>query len=173
MKKMLLSMLTACIVLTASAQQENLSEKFYNAKLAEVTQRLNITDAQKDQFNALYKQYNDDMRATFGKREKHEKPTTAKEAAELLNKRLDRQEKAIGVRRTYIDKFAKVLDADQLTRLFSIENQMQRKVMDRRNRQGMGKGDGQRMAQRKGMHGNRRQGDASATQSTTESAKTE
>lgn len=166
-------MLTACLVMTASAQQENLSEKFYNAKLAEMTQRLNITDAQKEQFNALYKQYNDDMRATFDKREKHEKPTTTREVVELLKKRLDRQEKAIDVRRNYIDKFAKVLDADQLTRLFTIENQMQRKVMDRRNRQGMRKGDGQRKGMRKGMRGNRQQGTASTTPGTTETTKTE
>lgn len=166
MKKLFLSLLTVCLVMTASAQQKSLNEKFYDAKLAEVTQRLNITDAQKEQFNALYKQYNDDMRATFGKREKHERPTTTKDAAELLKKRLDRQEKAIDVRRTYIDKFAKVLDADQLTRLFTIENQMQRKVMDRRNRQGMRKGDGQHKGMRKGMRGNRQQGTASTAEAT-------
>ncbi len=43
---------------------------------------------------------------------------------------------------------------------------MQRKVMDRRNRQHMRKGDGRHKGMRKGMRGNRQQGTVSAAEAT-------
>jgi hypothetical protein len=98
-------------------------------------------------------------------REKHERPTTTKDAAELLKKRLDRQER-LSTCAGHISISLPSVDADQHNRCSNREPDAA-KVMDRRNRQGMRKGTVSiRYAQ--GHGGNRQQGTASARSHETE-----
>ena len=59
------------VALTTSAQEKNrerLAENFFNAKVAELALRLNMTAEQKEKFIPIYRRYNDEMKATFGPR---------------------------------------------------------------------------------------------------------
>ena len=59
------------------------------------------------------------------------KPTTTAEAATHMKKQLEKQKKAQQIRIDYVDKFAKVLTAEQLMRLYYTEDHIQYKLMHR------------------------------------------
>ena len=156
MKKIVITLIAGLAALTAFAQEkgEDMSQRFFDAKIREFVYMLEITDAQKPDFVAVYKLYNDEMRATIGKKEKPDKrPDTPEAAAAAVKSRLENQNKAQEVRIKYVDQFAKVLEPKQLLRLYDVEAQIQHKLMDRQNGpKGNGKGHGNGKAH--GNHGN-------------------
>ena len=86
------------------------------------------------------------------------KQITMEEAVKLEKGKVERQQKAQAVKLQYIDEFAKVLEADQLVRLYSVENQIQQKLHSRqqgRGGQGMrgGRPNGPRPGNRPGGSG--------------------
>ena len=136
MKKILLSFLIGLSALTAFGQSQggDVNQRYFDAKIREFVYRLNLTDQQRDAFIPIYKRYNDEMRAAVGEREKpDERPATAEEAAALAKARIERQQLAQSIRMKYVDEFAAVLDPDQLSRLYEVESQIQRKLMSRKN----------------------------------------
>ncbi|MCH3995274.1 MAG: Spy/CpxP family protein refolding chaperone [Prevotella sp.] len=139
MKKVLLSFLMVLSALTISAQStrtDSIREKIFDGKVNEMVTRLKLTDQQKTAFVPLYKSYNEDMQAAMKKTKKPaSKPTTSSEVAELIKSHLESQKKAIDVREKYIDKFSKVLDADQLGKFLRVENRIQLRIRQRKNHQ--------------------------------------
>lgn len=121
--------------LAAYAQENSgeVSQRYFDAKIREFVYRLELSDQQKEQFVPIYKQYNDEMREKVGERPKRgEKPATAEEAAALEKARIERQQTAQAIRLKYVDAFAKVLNPDQLSRLYDVESQIQKKLMKRK-----------------------------------------
>lgn len=141
MKRILITLIAGLSVLTAFGQEkkgEDMEQRFFDAKIREFVYILDIKDSQKPDFVAVYKRYNDEMRAAIGKKEKPlKRPETAEAAAAALKSRLENQNKAQEIRIKYVDDFAKVLEPGQLLRLYDVESQIQHKLM---NRQG-GHGD--------------------------------
>lgn len=148
MKKMILSALLFATVLSAAAQNEkndSIYEKFLNAKVRELTYRLEITDEQKANFVNVYRKYNDEMRAAWGARHKKapkaelaekkdkSKQLSSADVANAKRKQMERQQKAQNVQMKYLDEFAKVLDAKQLNKFYETEAKIQKKLMERRN----------------------------------------
>ncbi|GAA6528804.1 MAG: Spy/CpxP family protein refolding chaperone [Prevotella sp.] len=135
MKRLLLSFVLVLSVLSLSAQDnrtDSIREKVFESKVNEMVTRLKLTDEQRTAFVPIYKSYNEDMRAVMGKRKKWSKPTSSKEAAELIKNHLERQKKAIDVREKYIDKLSTVLDAGQLSRFLRVENRIQFQISQRK-----------------------------------------
>ena len=117
--------------LSASAQTlsaDSLSARFFEAKVNELAERLHFTDAQKAEFVPVYRRYTDEMIAACGgyQRPLHQK--SSEEAAASLNEYLQLQQRALAVRQKYVGQFAAVLDAQQLSRLYSADNMLQRKI---------------------------------------------
>ena len=111
-----------------------MSQRFFDAKIREFVYRLDIKDSQKADFVAVYQRYNDEVRATMGKKERPDKkPETAEAAAAAVKSRLENQNKAQDIRIKYVDEFAKVLTPEQLLRFYEVEAQIQHKLMDRKN----------------------------------------
>lgn len=146
MKRLFLSILVAMMAFTAfcQEQEESVKQRFFDAKIREFVYRLELTDQQKEQFIPIYKRYNDEMKATVvGNREKRPTPpATAEEAAALEKSRIERQQAAQAIRMKYVDEFATVLNPGQLSRLFEVESQIQRKLMNRKSGHGPGQGRG-------------------------------
>ena len=83
---------------------------------------------------------------------------TKEEAIKIEKSKIERQQKLQEVKLQYLDEFAKVLEADQLVRLYSVENQIQQKLHSRqqgRGGQGMrgGRPNGPRPGNRPGGSG--------------------
>lgn len=151
MKRILITLIAGLSVLTAFGHQkkgEDMEQRFFDAKIREFVYILDIKDSQKPDFVAVYKRYNDEMRAAIGKKEKPlKRPETAEAAAAALKSRLENQSKAQKIRIKYVDDFAKVLEPGQLMRLYNVEDKIQHKLMDRKHGnkgQGKGKGKGPR-----------------------------
>ena len=145
MKRFLISLLIGLSALTAFGQEKSdaVNQRYFEAKIRELVYHLNLTDAQKEAFIPIYRRYNDEMRAVVGERKKPEsRPGTSEEAAAVAKARIERQQQAQSIRMKYVDEFATVLEPDQLNRLYEVEGQIQRKLMNRKdgNRRGEGRG---------------------------------
>lgn len=145
MKRLLISLLIGFSALTAFGQEksEAVNQRYFEAKIRELVYHLNLTDQQKEAFIPIYRRYNDEMRAVVGERKKPEsRPGTSEEAAAVTKARIDRQQQAQSIRMKYVDAFATVLKPDQLSRLYEVEGQIQRKLMNRKdgNRRGESRG---------------------------------
>ncbi len=158
-----LLLLTSLSVAAQNAKNDSINEKFFNAKVRELTYRLDIKDEQKKEFVDVYRRYNDEMRSVWGaqrakkamkaaksadaqKKELRQKRTSTDVAA-AQKRKMERQQKAQNVQMKYIDEFAKVLDANQMSKFFEVESKIQKKLMDRKNNGRKGqfrKGDGKR-----------------------------
>ncbi|MGN1210081.1 MAG: Spy/CpxP family protein refolding chaperone [Candidatus Cryptobacteroides sp.] len=133
MKRMLLPILLCLSSLTAICQEkaDDVNNKFFDAKIREFVYRLELTDSQRDAFIPIYKRYSDEMREIVGDKKRYQDPAeTSEEAATRAKERIERQQKAQSVRLKYVDEFATVLNPSQLGRLFEVENQIQRKLMN-------------------------------------------
>ncbi len=149
MKQTLISLLLL-VALTATAQEKDwkqLREKFFNAKVSELAQQLELTDEQKAGFVPIYRQYNDEMRATMGppfpSRGPHKdgagqndgdaqkKPLTDEERLARTKMHMERQQKAQAIRLKYVDEFSKVLTPKQVNKFFEVEFEIQKKLMNR------------------------------------------
>ncbi|MGN0188519.1 MAG: Spy/CpxP family protein refolding chaperone [Candidatus Cryptobacteroides sp.] len=137
MKKIFLTILLCFSALAAFCQEkaEEVNQKYFDAKIREFVYRLELTDSQRDAFIPIYKQYSGEMRAAVGARQKDkERPATSEEAAARTKEHIERQQRAQAVRLKYVDEFAAVLKPGQLSRLYDVEDQIQRKLMNEKNK---------------------------------------
>ena len=137
MKKIVVIMVLALIRFNTVArddQSSTLNERFYQAKLKELVYRLHITDSQKKKFEPLYRSYCEEMRALWNERTAPIKPGTSSDAAAIAKRKMEMQQRAQGIRIKYIDKFATVLNANQVDRLYEVESIIQQKLKERQNK---------------------------------------
>ena len=137
MKKIMIWMVMAVVCLTAAASDgkgSSLNERFYQAKLREMTYRLHITQEQQKKFEPMYRDYCEEMTALWNERKKPFKPSTSSDAAQLAKRKMELQQRAQGIRMKYIDKFATVLNTTQVDRFFEGESIIQTKLKERKNR---------------------------------------
>ena len=165
MKQAILTILFLFTAAVASAQQkedENFSKRLFEARLAEISLRLNLSDEQKNKFAPIYEQYCHEMSELRGRsREGHrpmrpgmkpgmkpnmrpdrnERPEGKENISDAdkvkhMKERMERQKKAQEIRLNYADKFATILTDKQLLEFFEVENGIQEKLQKRafRNR---------------------------------------
>jgi hypothetical protein len=59
--------------------------------------------------------------------------STSTDAAASAKRKMEMQQRAQGIRMKYIDKFATVLNANQVNRIYEVESLIQKKLKERRN----------------------------------------
>lgn len=129
-------MVMALVSLSAMASgnaAHSLNERFYQAKLREMVYRLHITTEQQKKFEPIYRDYCEEMTALWNDRKKPIKPSTSTDAAAMAKRKMEMQQRAQGIRMKYIDKFATVLNANQIDRFFDVESAIQKKLKERRD----------------------------------------
>ncbi|MCR4700055.1 MAG: Spy/CpxP family protein refolding chaperone [Bacteroidaceae bacterium] len=133
MRQYIITLLLMLSTASASAQNtQKLNERYFQAKVRELTMRLDMSDSQKEKFVPIYRRYSEEMRATVGEYKKPAKPLTNEERLALTKRKMERQQQAQSIRMKYVDEFATILSADQVSRFFEVENEIQRKLMQRR-----------------------------------------
>lgn len=119
----------------ASAQNvQKINERYFQAKVSELALRLEMTDSQKTKFIPVYRRYSEEMRLTVGVKQRPSKSLTDEERLELTKRKMQRQQQAQAIRIKYIDEFSRFLSASQVSRFFEVESEIQKKLMERRNR---------------------------------------
>ena len=135
MKGIIIAILMSMSTIFAYGQNqgEDINQRFFDVKIREFVYRLNLSDNQRDAFIPIYKRYNDEMRITIGVPDlSKEPPSTTEEAMAKAKTRIERQQKAQAIRLKYLEEFATALDPDQLSRLYEVENYIQRKLLGRK-----------------------------------------
>lgn len=131
---MMLIGINLSLLASNSASEGSLNERFYQAKLRELAYQLNITSEQQAKFEPIYRRYCEEMTALWAERKKPIPPNTSSKAAAIEKRKMEMQQRAQGIRMKYIDKFATVLNAQQVERLFDVESEIQKKLRERREK---------------------------------------
>ena len=140
MKKITLMILLMIMCITVTAQSSadsgaKINERFYQAKVRELVYRLHITDEQKAKFEPIYRSYCQDMTTLWAERKKPiRNQSNGATTAAIEKRKIEMQQRAQGIRMKYIDKFATVLNDQQLERFFEVESIIQKKLKERQQR---------------------------------------
>ena len=110
----------------------SLNERLYKAKVRELVYRLHITADQQKKFEPIYRSYCEEMSELWASRKRPIKPSTSGDAAAIAKRKMEMQQRAQGIRMKYVDKFATVLNANQIDRFFDVESTIQKKLKERR-----------------------------------------
>lgn len=136
MKKIFIIMIVALISITGMAQSSNngsLNERLYKAKVRELAYRLHITPEQQKKFEPIYRDYCEEMTDLWNDRKRPIKPSSSSDAAAIAKRKMEMQQRAQGIRMKYIDRFATVLNANQVDRFYEVESIIQKKLKQRRD----------------------------------------
>ena len=153
MKQTMMTMLLVLVAMTTAAQDKDhkkLRENFFNHKVEELAQTLNMSEEQKEKFVPIYRRYNDEMRAAIGPRKLGErkppkdcdkkphkdcdnkKPALSEEEQlERTKRKMENQQKAQAIRLKYVDEYATVLTAQQVNQLFEVEKDIAKRIVKR------------------------------------------
>ena len=123
------------LAVSASAQDAvKINERYFQAKVNELALRLEMTEIQKKKFVNIYRRYSEEMRAAVGVKQRPTQPLTDEERLEMTRRKMQRQQQAQAIRLRYVDEFSTVLSASQVSRFFEVENDIQKKLLQRRQR---------------------------------------
>lgn len=153
MKQTMMTMLLLLVAMTTAAQDKDhkkLRENFFNHKVEELAQTLNMSEEQKEKFVPIYRRYCDEMRAAIGPRKLGERKSpkdcdkkprkecdnkkpalSEEEQLERTKRKMENQQKAQAIRLKYVDEFATVLTAQQVNQLFEVEKDIAKRIVKR------------------------------------------
>jgi len=149
--KKLLSILVICLLVSSYAQAQKKGkrqEKIKSLRIAFITDKLQLTTDESEKFWPLYNEYDSKrkaLRKSFQKNKRTDE-LTDDEAEKQINAKFESQEKMIQLKRSYFEKFKKVLPAKKVAQLGKAEREFRAVVLkERRKRRAKeGKGNAKR-----------------------------
>lgn len=131
---------------TLFAQPGKYRERIKALKIAYITEKLNLSSKQAEQFWPVYNEYEAEMwktRKGFIDKYRSDNPgSDPKSAHQYIEANLDFQEKIIDLKKKYKDKFLEVISAQQVAELYEAEHgfkqMLLRELKERRNERGRG-----------------------------------
>lgn len=120
----------------AQARQGRPMQRIHAAKMAYITDRLQLTEDQAAHFMPIYKEYEHDLREVrlpYIKKYKLNAGDDDREtsARQYVEDDLDYQQEVIALKRRYNDQFLKVLTPQQLADMYVAEREFRRILMKR------------------------------------------
>ena len=93
-------------------------------------EKLDLTDKQTEQLIPIYHDYLDELETIFKSRKYRRRfnPSTTQEACNAITERLDINARVIDLQKKYIVEFAKILNPDQLMKIYRVEAQIQHEI---------------------------------------------
>lgn len=141
---------------TALSQQRRPTERIHAAKMAYITDRLQLTSRQSAEFVPVYNDYEREIRDTrqyFFKKYKGNDPGQMDDAdsRQFIDDNLDYQQRVIEIKRKYNDRFLKIISPQQLADLFKAEREFRQMLMKRLEQQHRNSGGGRYRDRRGGQ----------------------
>ncbi len=141
MKKVLILLLFTIVVGTVSAQEGG-KQKLENAKIGLITNRLNLTVEQSQEFWPVYNEFDGkkkEIRKQMRKLIAETNTLTTPDEKILSNIRetLNLQQKEVDLEREYMNKFLKVINVRQLAELYKAEQMFTQMLLHRLNKKAM------------------------------------
>jgi Spy/CpxP family protein refolding chaperone len=121
------------LTLPALAQNQD-RQKIESAKIALITNRLNLTADQAQQFWPIYNEYSDKRKDISRQLRKSNKPGGS-EAITELNESVELKQKLVDLEKDYNAKFLRVISPQQLQELHNTERMFNKMLIDRLNPQ--------------------------------------
>ena len=117
-------------------QSQETLDKIEAAKIALITERLNLTPDQAERFWPIYKEFTNkqlDLRNEFQELKRGHNPQTATEEQNqvILEKGLQIKERQLGLEKTYAERFQQVITTRQLMSLRKAEDDFREMLMQR------------------------------------------
>jgi len=138
MKKIVFAFICTLLV-SASYAQDGGHQKIENAKIGLITNRLNLTPEQSQQFWPVYNEFDDrkkEIRKQMRKLivETNTLTTPDEKILNNLKETLNLQQKEVDLEREYMNKFLKVINVRQLAELYKAEQMFTQMLIQRLNR---------------------------------------
>lgn len=134
--KYLLTILSVLLLSAGLMAQTTALEKVEAAKIALITERLELTPEQAEKFWPIYREYENQqkgIRQEFIELKASHDPSTSTESenAAALAKGMALREKQLNIEKTYSDKFQEVITSRQLLSLRKAEDDFKQMLLER------------------------------------------
>ena len=137
MKKFLQALFIVLITTTTAWSQNGQGmARIHAAKMAYITDRLQLSTQQSSNFIPLYNDYEKEIKETrqsyFRKyRDTNPAETSDAESLQFIDDNLDYQQAVIEIKRKYNDRFLKIISPQQLTELYKAEREFKQLLLQR------------------------------------------
>jgi len=120
----------------AFAQDPEAIKKIESARIALITERLELTPEQAEKFWPLYREYTsrrEELRKEYldARRSVRQENMTEEESKRLLDKGLELKEKQVSLDKVYSERFNNVITSRQLLQLRKAEDDFRQMLLDR------------------------------------------
>jgi len=136
MKKLLVIFSIMLIWGNLSAQDEKMRDKIEAARIALITERLNLTPEQAQKFWPVYNEFTDkrrELRQEFDSQrpDSHPSELSEEERKQLVQKGLDLKQKELNLEKEYSDKILSVISTQQMLSLRQAEGDFRKMLIER------------------------------------------
>ena len=131
-----ITILMILLVIKAFPQSQEVLDKIESAKIALITQRLDLSPEQAEKFWPIYREYSERQREIhqdFQQLKRNYQPNTAteEESKALIDRGLEIKEQMISLDKQYSERLLSVINNRQLLRLREAENDFRQELMRR------------------------------------------
>ncbi len=138
--KIICTLLTLLISMSVFAQSQEVMDKIESAKIALITQRLELSPEQAEKFWPVYREYSEKQReihSDFQNLRRSYRPETATEdeSRKMVEKGHQIKERMVQLDKQYSDRMLNVINNRQLLRLREAENDFRKELMQRLKQQ--------------------------------------
>ncbi len=116
-------------MMAQKSNKREFSQRLFDAKVEQIAKSLDMTKEKKARFIPIYKEYSEEMIQAW-----NELVSTSGDEMEQLKFSMRRQERSQAIRLKYTDRFATVLTPAEIRKFFKVENEIQRRLKERKNR---------------------------------------
>ena len=139
---MVVAILSLFTLNTGFGQNEEMRKKIEAARIALITERLNLTPKQAEKFWPIYNEFTSKRRAARQDFERQKKAIpkeqmTEEDRQELVAKGLELKEQEVVLEKEYSKKMLKVISTEQMLSLRGAEGDFRKMLMERINRNRM------------------------------------
>ena len=106
-------------------------EKLQSAKIAFITQRVELTPKEAEKFWPIYHQYQKEMQGLAKERMAERKAESQTPADERLDDRLEMESRMLELRKKYTREFSRVISSEKVLRLYDAEKEFRRELLKR------------------------------------------
>lgn len=136
MKYLLTSALSLMFLVLTAQNQQNVLDKVEAAKIALITERLELTPEQAEKFWPIYREFNDQergLRNEFRELRRNHDPSRAtdEENKRMLDKGIQIKQRQLDLEKNYSSQMQQVISSKQLMNLRKAEHDFKQMLMDR------------------------------------------
>jgi hypothetical protein len=121
---------------TAPRNQEERMERLESAKIAFLTQRIDLSSREAEKFWPVYNQYQNELKALMQQRESDLQKQNQLSATDKIDMQLDMESKILELKKRSTREFSKVLPPEKIVKLFQAErdfkNELIRELRERK-----------------------------------------